>query len=237
LTSNVLLEPVAINFTLKDHTYQVLREAILKIDIYNPEIDLRLDERHLADQLKVSRTPIREALVRLAQEGLVVIQPRKGVFICRKSRREILEMVITWAALESMAARLVTIEASNEDLRDLRKYAMRHSLSAANAELSEYSEANFQFHLKILELSKCSLLKTSAEGLFTHMYFVRRRAMGESDRAKKSVQDHMEIIESLEMRNPELAYGRVLDHTMRLYAHIDTTWARLEDIGVIKRRG
>ena len=104
MSSSVLLEPVALNFTLKDHTYEVLKKAILKIDIYSPEIDLRLDERQLAEQLKVSRTPIREALARLAQDGLVVIQPRKGVFICRKSRLEILEMVVTWAALESMAA-------------------------------------------------------------------------------------------------------------------------------------
>ena len=228
MSTSVLLEPVAINFTLKDHTYEVLREAILKIDIYSPDTDLRLDERQLASQLNVSRTPIREALARLAQDGLVFIQPRKGVFICRKSRSEILEMVVTWAALESMAARLATLKASNKDLRELRKFAIKHSISAANAELSEYSDANFKFHLKIFELSGCTLLKTSAEGLFMHMYSVRRRAMGESDRAKKSVQDHMEIIEALEVRDAELASTRVLDHTMRLHAHIDTTWAKLE---------
>ncbi len=230
MSTSFTLKPVAINFTLKDHTYEVLRDAILRIDIYDPETDLRLDERKLANQLKVSRTPIREALVRLSQDGLVTIQPRKGVFICRKSRAEILDMVVTWAALESMAARLVTVNANNKDLRELRKFAMKHSVSASNAELSEYSDANFKFHLKILELSGCKLLKTSAEGLFTHMYFVRRRAMGESDRAQKSVQDHMGIIEALEIRDPDLAYRRVLSHTMRLHAHIDTTWARLEDL-------
>jgi DNA-binding GntR family transcriptional regulator len=231
LSSSVLLEPVALNFTLKDHTYEVLKKAILKIDIYSPEIDLRLDERQLAEQLKVSRTPIREALARLAQDGLVVIQPRKGVFICRKSRLEILEMVVTWAALESMAARLATVVASDKDLRELRKFAMKHSVSATSAELSEYSDANFKFHQKILELSGCGLLRATAEGLFTHMYSVRRRAMGESDRAKRSVQDHMEILEALELRDAELVSARVLAHTMRLHAHIDTTWAVLEGLG------
>ena len=57
-------------------------------------------------------TPIREALARLAQEDLVQIVPRKGVFVCRKTREEILEMVVTWAALESMAARLATVHAT-----------------------------------------------------------------------------------------------------------------------------
>ena len=68
-----LLKPVSINFTLKDHTYSLLKDAILKMDIYSPTAQLRLDERNLASQLRISRTPIREALARLAQDGLVEI--------------------------------------------------------------------------------------------------------------------------------------------------------------------
>ena len=92
------LTPIAESFTLKDHTFAVLRAAILDMDIYSPNTDLRLDERKLANKLGISRTPIREALARLAQEDLVQIIPRKGVFVCRKTRQEILEMIITWAA-------------------------------------------------------------------------------------------------------------------------------------------
>ena len=129
------LSPISESFSLKDHIYGVLREAILKMNIYQPEVDLRLDERKLAEQLAVSRTPIREALARLAQEGLVVIIPRKGVFVQRKSRDEILEMVVTWAALESMAARLATQVASDADFRQLRRFAVKHSADAERAEL------------------------------------------------------------------------------------------------------
>ena len=225
-----LLKPVSINFTLKDHTYSLLKDAILKMDIYSPTAQLRLDERNLASQLRISRTPIREALARLAQDGLVEIQPRKGVFICQKTRSEILEMIVTWAALESMAARLATTAASDSSLKALRKFAMKHSTSATKAELSEYSDANIKFHQWILELSGCELLRTTADGLFIHMYSVRRRAMGESDRASRSVQDHMQIIEALEARDPELASKRVLEHTMRLHAHVDKTWTRLESL-------
>ena len=106
LSFEVDLKPVAINFTLKDHIYEVLRDSILQIDIYDTEQELRLDERKLAEQLGISRTPIREALARLAQDGLVEIIPRKGVFIHRKSLQEILDMIITWAAVESMAAHM-----------------------------------------------------------------------------------------------------------------------------------
>ncbi len=222
------LSPIDVNFTLKDHTYDLLRAAILDMNIYDEDIDLRLDERAMAEQLGISRTPIREALARLAQDGLVEILPRKGVFVLRKSLEEVLDMVVTWAALESMAARLATEHASDTDLRNLRKFAMKHSADAARADLEEYSEANIQFHQKILELSRCKLLRTTADGLFQHMHAIRRRAMGESDRAKRSVVDHMHIIESLEARDADLASRLVREHTMKLHDHIQNSWSGIE---------
>lgn len=228
------LSPIADSYTLKDHTFNVLRAAILDMDIYDPEADLRLDERKLADSLGISRTPIREALARLAQEGLVQIVPRKGVFVCRKSREEILEMVVTWAALESMAARLATQNASDADLKALRKFAMKHSSDAVRADLEEYSDANVKFHMTILKLSGCTLLRTTADGLFTHMQAIRRRTMGESDRARRSVVDHMEIIDALTARDADLAARRVREHTMRLHDHIAKTWSRVETLGSLR---
>lgn len=225
------LSPIAENFSLKDHTFEVLRAAILDMDIYRPDVDLRLDERKLAERLAISRTPIREALARLAQEGLVHIVPRKGVFVCRKTREEILEMVITWAALESMAARLATQCASDAELHALREFAIRHSSDVERADLEEYSDANIVFHQTILELSGCQLLKKMADTLFTHMQAVRRRAMGESDRARRSVADHMGIIEALTGRDADLASRRVREHTMRLHDHIAKTWTRVEALG------
>ena len=106
---------------------------------------------------------------------------------------------------------------------------MKHSADAARADLEEYSEANIQFHQKILDLSKCTLLKTTADGLFQHMHAVRRRAMGESDRAKRSVVDHMHIIESLESRDADLASCLVREHTMKLHDHIKYNWASFDN--------
>ena len=223
------LSPIAVNFTLKDHTYDLLKAAILDINIYEDGANLRLDERSMAEQLGISRTPIREALARLAQEGLVEILPRRGVFVIRKSLEDVLEMVVTWAALESMAARLAAHNAGAKDLRALRMFAMKHSVDAARADIEEYSEANIQFHQRILELSDCSLLKTTADGLFQHMHAIRRRAMGEADRAKRSVVDHMHIIESLEARDADLASRLVREHTMKLHDHIKQSWSSFED--------
>ena len=80
------LNPISESFSLKDHTFNVLRAAILDMDIYQPDADLRLDERQMAERLGISRTPVREALARLSQEGLIEVMPRKGVFVRRKTR-------------------------------------------------------------------------------------------------------------------------------------------------------
>lgn len=222
------LRPIATNFTLKDHVYERLREAITEMDIYAPDADLRLDERSLAEQLGISRTPLRDAIARLESDGLVTVVPRKGVYVQRKSLDEILETIVAWAALESMAAFLAAQRASDAEIGSLRKIAAKYTDSYSETEISEYSDDNIRFHQRILEISKCSLLKTMADGLFLHMQAVRIRAMGEGNRMQKSVVDHAGIIEALESRDPELSSVRVREHTMRLHEHVRRTWAMLE---------
>ena len=116
MTLQLVVRPINQDFSLKGHIYDVLKQGIMAMNIYAKDAELRLDERQLSEQLQISRTPIREALARLEQEGLVRIAPRKGVFILRKSVGEILEMIIAWAALESMAARLATERAGDAEI-------------------------------------------------------------------------------------------------------------------------
>src|ERR1700727_1930619 len=91
--------------SLRDQAYALLKNAIADTDIYDPNQELRLDERQLTPALGVRRTPIREALSLLEQEGFIRTVPRRGIYIIRKSKREMIEMIQIWAALESMAER------------------------------------------------------------------------------------------------------------------------------------
>ncbi|GAW33487.1 putative HTH-type transcriptional regulator YdfH [Roseovarius sp. A-2] len=221
------LRPIASNFTLKDHVYERLREAILEMNIYEDDADLRLDERSLAEQLQISRTPLRDAIARLEADGLLTVVPRKGVFLQRKSLEEILEMIIAWAALESMAARLAAERATDTEIATLRKIAEKYNDATSATRIAEYSDDNLKFHLHILEISHCALLKSMAEGVFLHIKAVRLRSMWEGDRVKRSVVDHAEIIEALERRDAEDAANKVREHTMQLHEHIRKTWGRL----------
>ena len=220
----LMLKPIDSNFSLKDHIYEALKDGITSMNIYAEDAELKLDERQLSEQLRISRTPIREALARLEQEGLVRILPRKGVMIVRKSVGEILEMIIAWAALESMAARLATSRASNAEIGSLRKMLAKFSQEEVRTHIDEYSEINIKFHQRILELSKCALLKQIADGLFLHMRAIRARTMGEGDRVQRSIVDHGHIIEALEARDADLAERLVREHTLNLHAHVQRTW-------------
>ena len=78
------------------------------MDVYRSRDDIRLDERQLAQDFGISRTPVREAMAQLEREGFVRSVPRRGIYVVRKTKREVIEMITAWAALESMAARLIT---------------------------------------------------------------------------------------------------------------------------------
>jgi DNA-binding GntR family transcriptional regulator len=199
----------------------VLREAILATNIYEtPDEGLRLDERQLAAKLGVSRTPIREALARLEHEGLVENVPRRGYFIARKNKTELVEIITVWAALESMAARLLIEHASDDEIRSLREIFATFEGGRIQAVLDEYSEANLRFHQRILELSRCKQLCATADGILIHVRSIRHRSIGEDRRFERSIVDHMHIIEALESRDADLAERLVRDHALNLAAHV-----------------
>src|SRR5678809_20833 len=115
------LAPIASEPNFTEKAYAALKDVITRMDLYGSRAEIRLDERQLASDLGVSRTPVREALAQLEREGFVRSIPRRGIYVVRKTRIEVIEMITAWAALESMAARLITEHASKEDIAALRK--------------------------------------------------------------------------------------------------------------------
>lgn len=220
-TGQLQVEPLELTFSLKDKVYRALKEAILSMNIYADSQDIRLDERQLSTQLGVSRTPIREAISRLEQEGFVRIAQRKGVFVVRKTKREIVEMITVWAALEGMAARLITQHASDADIAELRRMFATFENDGPRAHIDEYSETNIRFHQKILQMSGSELIGQLAENLFAHVRAIRVRTIGDNDRVERSIIDHMHIIEALERRDTDLAERLVRQHTLDLAAHVE----------------
>lgn len=213
------LEPTK---ALKLQVYEALKEILGQMNIYSNQEPLRLDERALGEQLGVSRTPVREAISRLEQEGLVVNKARRGAFVVRKSKEEILDMIDVWAALESMAARLATSRASDSEIAALReKFTSFDDTEEAKAHIDEYSETNIDFHQTIINLANSPLITEMSNQLFFHMRAIRATTIKERDRISRSVIDHIRIIEAIEDRDPYHAEQLVRDHALELARHVD----------------
>ena len=219
--NKLVVQPIEVNFTLKDKIYDALKQAIVSMIVEGNTTEHRLDERQLSKDLGVSRTPIRETLARLEKEGFVRILQRKGAYVVRKTKKEILDMILVWAALESMAARLITLHASGEEIAGLRKMFVTFESVGVRAKIDEYSDTNIQFHQAIIKMAHCDLLYDMTENLFTHMRSIRQRTISQNNRVEKSIIDHMHIIEALERRETELAERLVREHTLNLAAHVE----------------
>lgn len=215
------IAPIEENLSLKARTYVALKQAITEMNIYANDAELRLDERELSEKFGVSRTPLREALAQLDQEGLVRIVPRRGIYILRKTKAEILDMITVWAALESMSARLATQVASDQELASLHDLVDQFSHDEIARRMGEYSDANIKFHQAIIALGRCPLIAEITTGLFVHVRAIRQRTIVEADRAQRSIVDHKEIVAALEARDTERAERLVREHTLKLREHVE----------------
>ena len=207
--------------TFRKEAYVALKRAIMAMDIYDHREEIRLDERRLSDGLGVSRTPIREAMTLLEQEGFVRTRPRRGIFVVRKTKREIVEMITVMAALESMAARLAAERATSDDIARLHGLMDDFQNGNNGARLDEYSDANIAFHQAIIKISGCVLLAEMTENLFIHMRAIRKITIHQDNRAARSIVDHMRIIEAIERHDAELAERLAREHTLGLAVHVE----------------
>ena len=207
--------------TFRKEAYAALKRAITAMDIYDHPQEIRLDERRLSEGLGVSRTPIREAMTLLEQEGFVRTRPRRGIFVVRKTKREIVEIITVMAALESMAAKLAAERATPADIAELHGLMDDFRNGNSSERLAEYSDANIAFHQAIIKMSCCGLLTEMTENLFIHMRAIRKITIHQDDRAARSIVDHMRIIEALECREPDLAERLAREHTLGLAAHVE----------------
>src|ERR1700738_1602007 len=135
--ARLVVAPIDSRETFKDKAYTALRNLIVSSDVYRSRTDIRLDERQLAQDFGISRTPVREAMVQLEREGFVRSVPRRGVYVVRKTKSEVIELIQAWAALECMAARLITRNAADAEIASLRAMFATFENGRLHAKLDE----------------------------------------------------------------------------------------------------
>ena len=219
LPEKLHVEPLGVNVSLRVLAYDALKKAIMNMDIYGHAEPIRLDERQLSKELGVSRTPIREAITLLEQEGFVKSVPRRGIFVVRKTKAELIDLITVWAALEAMAARLASARASDKDLAQLKRtYGEKDE---AEDDVSEYSDRNLAFHQAIIRLSGNRQIADLADNLILHMRAIRAVSIRQAGRLETSRREHAAILEALTRRDREAAERLVREHGLGLAAHVE----------------
>src|ERR1700739_430037 len=208
--------------SFKNKAYEALKEAILKMDIYSTPEPVMLVERALSERLGVSRTPSCAAIAMPEHDGFGQNEPRRGLMVVRRTKNEIVDMIRAWAALESMAARLITTTASKKDISALRDFFRNFGKDRLPQDhIEEYSRANIAFHQALISLSESRVLVDLTNDLLLNVRGYRQLTIGRKDRTATSLPEHLGIIEALEARDTELAEKRARDHTLGLAAYVE----------------
>jgi DNA-binding GntR family transcriptional regulator len=180
--------------------YEAIRDRILDGTF---AVDDHLVEADLAAQLDVSRTPVREALRRLASEGLVTFQPNRGARVAGWSEAELAEIFELRALLESYGARLAAARATDEDLDHMRELAghMEELVASGHEDFHQVALANNAFHLAVLRAAGNERLVSILSSL-VHVPLVQRTFARYSPEAiQRSLAHHRECIEALACRD------------------------------------
>ena len=197
---------------LRDVVFETLRDAIIKQVLKPGE---RLMEIQLADEMGVSRTPVREAIRKLELEGLVVMVPRKGAYVAGVSMKDIHEVYEVRAALEMLAVSLAAERITDEELDALERQVLRESEAEANAD--EHSLDNIiyidsSFHDIIYQAAHNQRLVQFVNILQEQLQRFRAASLSRPGRSKTALEEHKQIVEALAERNGELAAKLAKEH-------------------------
>lgn len=206
---------------LSEKAYKAIKEYILTSDFRNQPPGSKVDEKFLVTQLNMSRTPVREAINRLAAEGFLQVIPYKGVFIAKKTKEEILSILMVRATLEGMAARLATPNFTPEDFAWMRELFAPYRDCVLEEKRFEFSEANMEFHEFILERSECRILIDIAKGLYDQIRLIRFRTSAFASRLQSALAQHLELVETFEKGDSEQAEKLMRSHIEESAQYID----------------
>jgi DNA-binding GntR family transcriptional regulator len=147
--------------------------------------------------------------------------PRKGVYVVKKTKKEVIEILLVRAALEGMAARLATQFVTEKEIRKMKGLFEPFGESSKEEHFLQYSDANIEFHELVLKTSHCGKLIELAGNIFDHIRWIRFRTIVYKDRFRSMQREHYAIIDALEKRDPELAEKRMRGHIEGLARYIE----------------
>lgn len=195
---------------------RIVREAILA-GRYEP--GQRLSEVEISTGLGISRSPIREGLRKLADEGLVVLHPRRGAFVASFATDEIRELMEFRQALDVMAARLAAARSSAEQLDEMQVALDAATVAHKGTDGAAPPWAS-DFHILILRASGNRKIIERGTEVHTQLHLARFRSGSTADRAQEAHDEHQMILDAIRSGDAEAADAAMRSHLERAGAHI-----------------
>ncbi|MCI5822685.1 MAG: GntR family transcriptional regulator [Lachnospiraceae bacterium] len=193
---------------LRDVVFNTLRNAILRGDLKPGE---RLMEMHLANKLGVSRTPIREAIRMLEQEGLAVTIPRKGAQVAKMTEKDLQDVLEIRDSLDELAVRMACQRLTEDQLVELKSAMKVFEMATKSKDARKICEADENFHNVIYRMADNPKLETIVNNLREQMYRYRYEYVKENSSYQQLIHEHAAIIEGFEKRDE--AYVKEIMHT------------------------
>ena len=171
-----------------------------------------IDDAALASQHKVSRTPVREALLQLQAQGILSSTPRGGYIVAKMNLQQLLSLWELLAELEGVAVRLACERMTNEEINALVKQHRSSQRLAKNDDMEGWQEANLKFHEIIYEGARNPFLRQEVMRIRSRTGAYRRHAFGALGRIKSSYEQHEKIVAALNKRDATAAVTCMTDH-------------------------
>jgi DNA-binding GntR family transcriptional regulator len=171
-----------------------------------------IDDVALAHHYKVSRTPVREALIQLQAQGILSSTPRGGSMVAKMNLQQLLSLWELLAELEGIAVRLACERMTNDDTKALMKLHRSSKKIADKEDMDGWQEANLKFHEIIYEAARNPFLRQEVLRIRSRTGVYRRHAFGALGRIKSSYDQHEKIVNALEKRDAEAAASCMTDH-------------------------
>lgn len=194
---------------LRELVLEAIREAIINGTLKPRE---RLMEIQLADELGVSRTPIREALRNLELEGFIVMVPRKGAFVADMTFKDIADIFEIRAALEGLAAALAAERITDEELEKMERHLVEKADAIARGDMERLVEVDTGFHESIYKASRNERLQGIINNLREQIQRFRATSLAYPGRMKQSLEEHRAIVEAIHARDSALARQVTQEH-------------------------
>jgi DNA-binding GntR family transcriptional regulator len=197
---------------LREQVYAGIKNAIIGGEF---EPGRRLIEERLAEDMKTSRTPVREAIQKLEKEGLIQRLPRGGFAVKGVSEEEVEEVFDLRAVLEGYAAYLATARIEEEELNALEAIIKVEEAALSTMDVEEFIKLDSEFHDSLYKAAKNNRLYGLLNDLRDYMYRYRVILLRYGRKAALAVQDHKEMVESLRAKNARQVEKLVRKHMTR----------------------